>query len=783
HLKNTDQLCDMFVSGARLSPDLIISGFLNTAGREFELNAKASDISMSGKALKELDARIVLSDKLLTTESHCRRFELNEDMGLNNFELNFEGYNDSILFDFHWINRDSLLYAGDVAALACLSRPEGYTTPAAKIKLIPSEFIFADQLWGIGESIITIDTFSIRINDFTLSNEGQLLNFFGSVSERENDSLYVAFSNINISNVNLLTKKAGLNFDGILNGQASLSDVYGDPVFYTNVDVDSFAINNEVLGDVAILSHWENPTQSINLIFRLKKGRIEPVVIAGNYIPKTQSLDFGITFDRLNLRIFAPYIEEYITDFKGRLNGDVELTGTLANPLLNGSIQLQKTSFIFNMMQTEYYMTNYIDIANSTIRFENMIIYDERGNQAVVAGAVYHKNYKDLFFDITLNADRFLFMNTTEKDNSTYYGTAVASGLVSVNGDPSNLVIDISARTEADTEFFIPLSTGEDVAEFRFISFVNKNITDIREEEEKEVDLSGVQLNFELEVTPDAEVQIIFDSKVGDIIRGRGTANLKMEINTLGRFNMYGDYVIESGDYLFTLQNVINKRFDVEKGGTIKWNGSPYDAYVDMNAIYHLKAPLYDLMAGLSLDSAEMNKYRRRVPVECKLQMSQTIMEPDIQFGIDVPMADDKVSGIINNLTSEEMNKQLLSLLVLNRFYTPSSMRGANTESSGTGAVGVTSSELLSNQLSHWLSQISNDFDIGVNYRPGDEITSDELEVALSTQLFNDRITINGNVGMGGQQNTSGLVGDFDVNLKLNRSGKLRLKAFTRSND
>ncbi len=204
---------------------------------------------------------------------------------------------------------------------------------------------------------------------------------------------------------------------------------------------------------------------------------------------------------------------------------------------------------------------------------------------------------------------------------------------------------------------------------------------------------------------------------------------------------------------------------------------------MDINAIYRLKAPLYDLMLGLSLDSTEFAKYRRRVPVECHLKMTETIMNPAMNCGIEVQFAYDKAEGILNSLSAEEKNKQLISLLVLNSFYTPASMRGAAVvENTSPGAVGVTSSELLSNQLSHWLSQISNDFDIGVNYRPGDELSSDELEVALSTQLFNDRVSINGNVGVG-DQNATGLVGDFDVNVKLNESGKLRLKAFTRSND
>ncbi|PKP17300.1 MAG: hypothetical protein CVU05_15795 [Bacteroidetes bacterium HGW-Bacteroidetes-21] len=287
-------------------------------------------------------------------------------------------------------------------------------------------------------------------------------------------------------------------------------------------------------------------------------------------------------------------------------------------------------------------------------------------------------------------------------------------------------------------------------------------------------------MDFNLNVTPDAEVQIIFDSKAGDIIRGQGNGNLHLEINTLGDFNLFGEYVIEQGDYLFTLQNIINKKFEVEKGGTIRWNGDPYEAILDMKAIYRLKTSLYDI----TLDST----YKSRVPVECVLSMKNSLMHPDMAFSINLPTADSKAQGIISNLPPDEINKQIISLLVMNRFVTPESMKGgiqAAESRSSSNAFGVNSSELLSNQLSHWLSQISKDFDVGVNYRPGDELSTDELEVALSTQILNDRVSINGNVGVGGQQhNASGqFMGDFEVEVKVNRSGKLRVKGFTKSND
>jgi len=244
----------------------------------------------------------------------------------------------------------------------------------------------------------------------------------------------------------------------------------------------------------------------------------------------------------------------------------------------------------------------------------------------------------------------------------------------------------------------------------------------------------------------------------------------------------------QEGDYLFTLQNVINKKFNIKRGGTILWNGEPYDANVDFEAIYNLKTSLNSLVIDTTYYTNK-DYYKKRIPVECQVYLTEKLMNPNIKFDINLPTADEEAKTLIKTAinTEEKLNKQFLSLLVLNSFMPEQTGSDAylSNGSTTTGLGTVTTSELLSNQLSHWLSQISDEWDIGVNYRPGDEISKDQVEVALSTQLLNDRISINGNVGYGGQtvDQASNIVGDFNVDVKLNKSGKIRLKAFNESND
>jgi hypothetical protein len=229
---------------------------------------------------------------------------------------------------------------------------------------------------------------------------------------------------------------------------------------------------------------------------------------------------------------------------------------------------------------------------------------------------------------------------------------------------------------------------------------------------------------------------------------------------------------------------VVNKRFQIQPGGRIVWYGDPFDANLDLAAIYRVRAPLYDIMFEKN------DAYRRRVPVDVVMNLRDKLLNPEIQFNVRLPSVDESIRTQVNSVlsTEQEMNRQVFALIVLNRFVQPPAYNTGQGSPGGGGALaGTTTSELLSNQVSNWLSRLSNEFDLGVNYRPGDNITQDELELAVSTQLFDERLLVSTNVGLQyGAQNTSNgntIVGDFQLEYLLTNDGKLRMKAFSVSND
>jgi len=426
------------------------------------------------------------------------------------------------------------------------------------------------------------------------------------------------------------------------------------------------------------------------------------------------------------------------------------------------------------------------------ISFDNVTIEDNYNDVAIANGTFLHKWFKNWNFDISLDANKFLFLNTTTADNNLYNGKVFASGLASIGHDSytDKTTLDINIKTEKGTIFNIPMNDNVDVEENNFVEFVNKDTNQFTINQKKNVDLTDIEMNFDLEINENARVKLIFDDQIGDVMQSTGNGNLRLNINTLGDFKIFGNYKIKDGDYLFTLQNVINKRFDLDEGGVISWNGDPYTATINLTATYRLRARLYDLLA--SIDSSAI--YKKRIPVDLNLTMKNALLNPDISFDIDLPTADEatrsKVKSILYVSSEEEniqeLNKQVFSLLVLNRFLPPPNQKSAYA-SANVGA--TTSSELISNQLSNWLSKISNNFDIGVNYHPGDQLSNQELELALSTQIFNDRLTIDSNFGFSKKdnisnqaQNSNNLIGDVTIEYKISKSGKFRVKAFNVSN-
>ncbi|MFN2313745.1 MAG: translocation/assembly module TamB domain-containing protein, partial [Bacteroidales bacterium] len=588
-----------------------------------------------------------------------------------------------------------------------------------------------------------------------------------------------------------------LTFGGVMKGSLTISDPFDELLFESNISISDFMLNNNDYGLVTVKSDWDPGTRvaAIN-VFNDFEGR-KFFDISGTYTPSSKTADITASTDGMPLDILNPFLRAFASDIHGLGSGTVRLQGKLKQFTLTGSVMAQDASMKINFLQTRYSFSDSIRFTPEGIAFRNMRFYDEKRNQGTINGMLSHRAFKEMGINFDINMEKMLVLNTRPKDSDSFYGTAYASGYAGIRGDEKKLTFNISAKTAANTEIFIPLNSSASVSNYPYIIFID---SEKEEEEVKEIgdafvrqdQGSNIELNFDLEITPEAEVQLIMDATTGGVIRGKGEGTMNISMSSRGDVRMVGDYVIRDGDYLFTLGNILNKRFTVENGGTISWNGPIEDAELNLRALYRTKASLSDIY-----NKQDFPQLQERIPVEAVLSLSGNLLNPVIKFDILLPTADERTREYLRMAidTEEKLSRQFLYLLVMNSFYTDPALYSASgsgtggqvSQITGPGAevLGVTTTtEMLSNQLSNWLSQISNDFDIGFNYRPGNEITDQEVEVALSTQLLNDKVTLNGNVDVGGNQfntNASAISGEFTIEVRL--TDLLRFKVFNRSNN
>jgi hypothetical protein len=795
--KKTEAVTRLFAPEISIAPKTLLKGNYNSAMNDFVLEGNSDRLEAYGYVFRNWKVNSGTQNRELQLQMTADRFYLTDSLWLTDFKLLSASHADSVNLSMNWDNKTKTrLYQGDIKAFLHFD-----PNNVMQFKILPSQFVIADSLWDISRTNeVIVDTTHITINELMFEHDNQSIAVNGMISNDRKDQVRLDLNNFNLANLNVLTRPSGLKLSGTITGQSSVEDLYHNMVFTSNTTFKSLYVNDEEIGDGDVESVWDKSKEALYLHGTFTLGIIPNILFSGYYFPKKteDNIDMEINLQAIQMKIFEPYVKDFCSDFKGQFSGNVTVKGSVKKPQLAGKISVNAKKITVDYLNTSYRFSHDIIIDNNSFGVEDLVLYDMNNNKAYVTGKVYHDNFKDFQLDYDIRVNKFMVLNTSETDNQLYYGKAYVTGIVNIFGFIKNeLRIDASVKTEKITsndksdkvsllskteitKIFIPLSGPSEVSESNFITFVKKD-TSAKVRNNYKVKLGGLALNFDLEVTPDAEVQLIFDQKVGDVIKARGDGNIKLKISPAGDFKMYGDYVIENGDYLFTLQNIINKRFDIEKGSVIKWSGVPYKADVNINAVYKARASLKPFFPS---DSS--STYKRRYPVDLKLAMRNELLSPDLSFDINIPTVDagvrQQVMSYIN--TDAEMNRQVFSLLILNSFVTPPQLTGAGTGPGVASAGFANTSELLSNQLSNMLSKISNDFDIGVNYRPGDEISKEELGVALSTQLFDDRLSIDGNLGVNNNnQNTNNIVGDVNVDYKITDDGKLRIKAFNKAND
>lgn len=783
-IKDTEVLTNLFMPALSLAPGSRFSGVftsrdhvLNTTFRTDQLaygTLKFNNLIINSQS-DQWGAGIIFSGSELI-------FRDSTDMdpailGIEQPELQLELANDSLRFGIRWAdNRRIARNRGDLHGYYAALPDQPH-----ELRITDSDLIVNDSVWRIhrGNRIIFTDDY-IKLHQLEIRMGDQKIALEGNLPFSENDTLTVNFLDWELDNFNLLTLGYGLSFQGLINGELLLSNIREQPAFISNLRLSELYMNRERLGEARILSTWNNLDESLYLNTQvINMGNIASsrmLNLRGFYYPSRQdeNLRFDLDLDNFRMRTIAPFLDGLLSQMEGLASGKLTIGGLLDKPEIAGNISMMRTAFKIDYLNTKYSLVHDFEIEPTRISFDRLMLYDTLGNRAVVSGAITHDHLSDFRLNLNIKPEDFLALNTDRSMNELFYGSAVVSGDMGIRGAFNDIGLNINAITRRGTFITIPLSAATTVYDNDFIVFVQDEQAIDTEPEVERTKPQGFSLNLETTVTPEAGLRIFLPDNMGNL-EATGSGNIKLGVSSAGDFSLLGDYNIRAGQFNFMFENLVRRRFELMEGGRISWTGDPLDANIDIRGMYRLKTSVASL--GPGIDST----MRSRVNVEAVIHLTDQLFNPNIKFSIRLPNVDPEtrqmVFAVLDTTNDAMMTQQILSLLVLGSFsYTMGE----------SASLGSSSISVLSNQLSNWLSQISKDFDIGVHYRPGDRLTNEELEVALSTQLFNDRVTIDGNFGVIGNrhhtQNASNIVGDVDINVLLTPDGRLRMKAFNHSN-
>ncbi len=742
-----------------------------------------NDLHLKSKTEKDRATMTVSSSDFIIKESTDKN---PIRLGLENIVVFADAHTDSLLIDLQWDDKSiEDLNKGKIEAVFLPHERVG-----GRLHISSQDMIINDSLWNISPTCyIDFKKNKISFTEFDIYSGNQLLSVGGDFPRSNRDTLYLKFNELDISDFDLLTKGYGIDIDGFINGDLQLAGLSEKFTFLSNLDVDGIKVNKHDVGNASINAVWNAPDTSIYIIAEIDRENFADKILTlnGKYnvFRKNNNLDFDLQLNDIDISLVNAFTRGVLSRIEGELGGDFLISGSFKKPVITGNAMLNDAACKIDYLNT-YYRVNpssqnerlhhTIKLSENRIDFQDIVLVDTLNNYAVAKGVVTHNYLKDFNFNVDATLDNFLGMNMLQEESSTFYGTAIASGELKIDGPLDDIVMDINALSMPGTVIDIVLTSTSSIND-NFIVFVQK---DVEQDVVKTIVPTNKKdkkftFNLNADVTQDAKVFIHLPSNMGTI-EAKGTGDIRLGLAS-DQLSLYGDYVIDDGTFTFNFQNLVRRNFDIKQGGTITWTGSAADADINVTGSYRAKSSISSL--GIEMDSTSLVN---NINVDCILRLQEKLTNPTITFGLSLPNATDDINNtvfsVIDTTNQAVMSQQIISLLVLGSF----SYSNASLYSIGASNY----YNVLTSSLSSWLSQISKDLDIGVKYTPEDNLTAEELEVALSTQLFDDKLTIEGNLGMyTGTRNdvaggASNIVGDVDITYKF--TNRLSLKIYNHSN-
>ena len=783
NFKIYNKIVDVFFPEVRFDPNTFIRGNIVADEGDFKLTFKSPSIVAFGNEADSIDIKIDNKNPLYNTFISVGDLSTNyydvKDFNLINttlkdtlfFRAEFKGgseYNDSYNLNFyHTFNKQNKSVIG----------------------LKTSDISFKNNTWILNREgntknkvIINSTLDSIVIEEIVMNNSAhEQIRLRGQLADSPYKDLQLQFKIVSLDKITPAIDS--LRLEGEVNG--TLNVLQKDDVYLpsSNLGITDFSVNGFRLGDLTIGIVGNRDLTDFVVNTQITDKGVEKLSVIGNIQNRTELPQANLiaNFNGFDLAPFSPLGEGVITNIRGNLFGNAKFSGDINNPDFGGLLTLDNAGIAIPYLNVDYgfAQNSRVRLSAQSFNFEKIKITDvARNTKATLDGSITHSFFKDWVLDLNVdtNNGRFLILDTPFEEEVLYYGTGFLNGSGRIFGPTKALTINVDGETAAGTSLKIPLSDVATVGDYSFIKFIEKDESEADREQRVLQDIEGLEMEFNLDVTPDAEVEIVTDQKTGSSLKGTGEGLLLIRINTKDKFEMFGDFVVVTGEFNYKFGGVINKTFKVKPGGTIVWDRDPLSAALNMEAVYSLNANPAPLL--------DNSGYQRRIPTDVVIHLTDELQSPEIDFNIEFPGTNSIIQSELEYRLQDPQVEEKNAIFLLAQGTFVNDQSGINSQAV-TGNLIQSASGLL-NQV---LSGGNDKFNLGLSYEQGiqdanaDIETENRIGVTVSTQI-SDRILLNGKVGVpvGGATETV-VAGDFELQLLLNEEGTLSAKFFNRENE
>ena len=775
-----NKIVDVFVPQLKLGDNTRVKGSVSSDQSKFELDFRSPEILLFDNYIGELNIQIDNDNPLYNTyisaDSVYTGFYNIRDLNVINKTLNDTMY---VRSEFAGGPKKEDLFN---LSLYHTINPAGKSVIGVK----KSDITYKGNVWYLNENnnrlnkVVFDDNFrEVRIDSLVLSHNDELIQMAGVLRDSTYKDLKVRFKDVNIGNIT--PEIDSLRLKGNMNGKFDFLQKNG--AYYPNsaVTIDDVEINEIPFGDLNLKIDGNEDLTKYRINTSLINNNVKSINAVGeiDVSPRNPQIQLNIDLNQFNMQAFSPFGADVITDIRGLITGNARVSGNYKSPDILGRFTLENSGLKIPYLNTDFNIENGAQIIVTKNKFEidgTQITDTKYETVGVLYGNATHTNFSDWELDLHIEApERLVVLDTPPEEDALYYGTAFISGRADITGPIDELVIDVDATTQRGTTFKIPISDTESIGDDSFVHFLSPKEKEARNNGEVlfTEEVKGLSLNFELDINKNAEVEVVVDQENNSTLKGRGAGILLIEINTNGKFQMYGDFQVYEGEFDFRYGGIIQRNIGVVPGGNITWDGAPERANLNLSAVYKTQAN-----PSVLLDNPSINT---KIPVEVYVDLDGELAQPELSFDIDFPRVSSTLKSELQYKlqNQEQMQNQALFLLASNSFV--------SDNYAGSNAFAGTVADRVSGLVNNLFADQDGKFRVGLDYSVGNRTpnqeTSDRFGITLSTQI-NERILINGKVGVpvGGANETS-VAGDIEVQWLINEDGSLRMKFFNRQAD